>query len=168
MSPISSLVQGHLGGSFALAIKTPSVARLFMLMTMAADFQYQQAQDKRLTSKHHNPKCSIESIMTILLAQQFASDENVLAALKFASSHELEYMVNALKRSAWITDWSLENASIQSNPLGADLKLASVGYTIGIDQRSNCCNTENNKQIGTWVRRVQAAGGENSVSIIRL
>lgn len=149
------------------------MARLSMLMTYVESHQAQHGNHGhdglRYSLYHPFSEHDIRAIIILDETVQFTSDENVLAAFRHTSTHELEQASSRLCSADRSTHDSterpqLENVQLVSSPLEADLALALHAYPLGAAYAGCSENEGRERLLARWIRMLRVAGAESTVS----
>lgn len=156
---------GHSESERAIALRTRAMARCLLLNGLIVDSHVQHEQDGLLGTLHQRPQRHMDAITIMDETQQFVSDENILATLSHTSSHELKYASRAMQLTGWNP---IERSRLPSNPREDDYSLALLGYAHGIKYTGNRGDFPPDQPLAVWIRMLQLAGSEHSVSSHRL
>ena len=107
----------------------------------------------------------VMSAMALNEMQQFNSDENVLAAFKNVPTHSLKHVSDLIGYSRPSHPEDIEKGQHPTNPLEADYSLALLGYAVGASHAGTASDPEPVKSLSQWIRMVQSAGVESTVSM---
>lgn len=126
------------------------------------DLHVQQEQGGIVGSLDQLPQRHLDAISVMEEAQRFVSDENMLATLRHTSSYELKYASRAQQFLGWNP---IAKSVLPSNPREDDYALALLGYSHGVAYTGNSGKCLPEQSLAVWIRMVQIAGSEHSVSI---
>lgn len=142
----------------AFALRARAEARISLLNILLRDSQLNEKRDG--VEKGHlelSERC-LEAILAIDESCQVVSDEKMLATFSNASSHELRAAAEAMKITAWN---GTDSNKLLNDPREADYALALSGYSLG---SAYALEEHSPEKLLTWIRMLQVAGSEHSVS----
>ena len=138
------------------------MARYRLLDVLIVNLYVQQQHDRVVGTFHQLPRRHLEALLAIDETQQYVSDENILATLSHTSSHALQYA----SRATQFTGWNfIEQSRPPSNPREADFALSLSGYSHGNAYTGNPGEFPPKQPLTVWIRMLELAGSEHSVSL---
>lgn len=146
----------------SLALRTEAERRVLMLREYVADSATRSEQSGILRATRQLEEVDLDAIAIIDATVQYPSDENILASLKTISSCELRYILGPMSDMDCPPISQFETAR---NPRQDDSLLASLGFWEGNRHAESMLDACSQFAPSAWVRRLQVAGSEYSVSL---
>ena len=145
----------------ALAFQRRAISRLSNMVKYLEDHQapYEEAKSGEDVGQLTEHERDIAALLDE--THQFGSDENVLAILNHTSNCNLRRATNILQQAGWSPNQKMH---LQDNPLKANYALALQGYSEGVTLAMRPKDSPPERSLAVWVRMLQAAGDEHSVS----